>query len=42
MTLVDLGEGSDEGGSSKKILLVHGGMNTEGNLFKDFWALALP
>jgi N-acetylneuraminic acid mutarotase len=42
MTLVDLGEGSDESGGSKKILLVHGGMNTEGTLFKDFWALALP
>ncbi|CAG7723407.1 unnamed protein product [Allacma fusca] len=42
MTLVDLGEGSDESGKSKKILLVHGGMNTEGTLYKDFWALALP
>ncbi|CAG7663292.1 unnamed protein product [Allacma fusca] len=42
MTLVDLSEGSDESGKSKKILLVHGGMNTEGTLYKDFWALALP
>ena len=43
ITLIKLVDGTDnETGIPKKVLLVHGGMNTEGTLYKDFWVLALP